>query len=160
MEPTVLDRLLEISALFQRDMQSAFAGTVLTETRVHALWVLQLSGPVTQQTLAQALGTTPRSVSALVDALEKHGYVVRTAHPDDRRAVLLTLTDQARSVMTRMQRDHDALTTSLLSAVDEADRPAFERGVSAVLGRLRQLVETESVAYTEVEDAADPGGAS
>ncbi|WP_308492388.1 MarR family winged helix-turn-helix transcriptional regulator [Microbacterium terrisoli] len=160
MGPTVLDRLLEISALFQRDMRSAFAGTSLTETRVHALWVLQLAGPVTQQILAHELGTTARSVSALVQALETHGYILRTPHPDDRRAVLVTLTEEARRVMTRMQHDHEALTASLLSAVDEADRPAFERGVVAVLERLRTLTQTESVAYTEVEDVADRGGAS
>ena len=159
MEPTVLDRLLEISALFQRDMQAAFAGTSLTETRVHALWVLQQAGPVTQQALAQALGTTPRSVSALVDGLEGSGYVVRTPHPDDRRAVLVTLTDAARTVMTRMQGDHDELTASLLSAVAPADRSAFERGVAAVLDRLRELVATESVAYADVESAPGPDGA-
>ncbi len=160
MEPTVLDRLLEISALFDRDMRSAFAGTSLTETRVHALWVLQHAGPITQQALAQALGTTARSVSALVDALETSGYVVRVRHPDDRRAVLVTLTDDARTVMTRMQRDHAELTTALLSAVDDADRPAFERGVLAVLERLRHLADVGQVAYADVEKAGAPGGAS
>ena len=151
MEPTVVDKLLEISALFQADMQNAFAGTSLTETRVHALWVLQHSGPMTQQALAGALGTTPRSVSALVDGLAVAGYVVRDRHPNDRRAFLVTLTPAAAEVMTRMQSDHERLTASLLEAVDESDRPGFERGVEAVRERLRQLVTTERVEYGGVE---------
>ena len=155
MEPTVLDRLLEISALFQRDMQNAFAGTALTETRVHALWVLQHAGPVTQQALAQALGTTPRSVSALIDALAAAGYVVRGPHPDDRRAHLVTLTEAAATLMAGMQSDHEQLTSTLLSAVDAADRPGFERGVLAVLERLRGLVASETVDYSAVERRAE-----
>lgn len=155
MEATVLDRLLEISALFQRDMQNAFAGTALTETRVHALWVLQHVGPVTQQALAHALGTTPRSVSALVDALVDAGYVLRGPHPDDRRAHLVTLTEAAAALMTGMQSDHEKLTSTLLSAVDPADRPGFERGVGAVLERLRDLVARETADYSAVEHRAE-----
>lgn len=151
METTVVDTLLEISALFQADMHNAFAGTSLTETRVHALWMLQHSGPMTQQALAGALGTTPRSVSALVDGLAGAGYVVRQQHPDDRRAFLVTLTAAARAVMTRMQSDHERLTAALLDAVAEEDRPAFERGVDAVRERLRRLVATETVDYGDVE---------
>lgn len=159
MEPTVVDKLLEISALFQADMKNAFAGTSLTETRVHALWVLQHAGPMTQQALAGALGTTPRSVSALVDGLVAAGYAVREQHPDDRRAFLITLTGAAREVMTRMQSDHEGLTASLLDAVAVADRPAFERGVDAVRERLRQLMATEHVDYGDVE-RGDRGGGS
>ncbi|MCW4456798.1 MarR family winged helix-turn-helix transcriptional regulator [Microbacterium sp. MPKO10] len=151
MEPTILDRLLGISALFQRDTARSFDGTSLTETRVHALWVLQNEGAATQQTLAAALSVTPRSVSALIDALESTGYVERQPHPDDRRAVLVVLTEQAATMMARMQRDHAALTTELLSAVDEADRAAFERGVNAVYERLADLVDGEPVTYIDLE---------
>ncbi len=151
MEPTILDRLLAISSLLQRDAQRAFAGTSLTEARVHALWVIRHAGPSTQQTLARALGTTPRSVSALVDGLAETGYVERRPHPDDRRAVLVTLTDRADKMMTRMEQDHRNLTADLLSAVDEPDRAAFERGVDAVFWRLSELVRREAVSYDDVE---------
>ncbi len=154
MEPTILDRLLAISSLFQRDMHRAFAGTSLTESRIHALWVLQHTGPSTQQTLAQALGVTPRSVSALVDGLETAGHVERRPHPDDRRAVLVTLTPSSERLMARMQEDHRELAQDLLGAVEEDDRDAFVRGVDAVFWRLTALVRDESVHYADVETAA------
>lgn len=147
MEPTILDRLLAISGLFQLDMQRAFAGTPLTEARVHALWVLHHGGPTTQQGLSDALGTTPRSVSALVDGLVSSGYAVREPHPTDRRSVLVSLTETARSLMERMQNDHQRLSEQLMEAIDEADRPAFERGVNAVFWRLDELVRNEAVNY-------------
>ncbi|MBK0418014.1 MarR family transcriptional regulator [Leucobacter sp. CSA1] len=146
MEATVLDRLLALSDLLQRDMGDSFAAD-LTESRVHALWVLHHLGPSTQQAMSQALRVTPRSVSALVDALEAAGYVTRSPHPEDRRAVLVALTPGAASMMARMQRDHTSLATRLLEAVAAEDRDAFERGLDAVLGRLRELVASESVSY-------------
>jgi DNA-binding MarR family transcriptional regulator len=147
----LLDRLLAISSLLQHDMRRAFAGTVLSETRVHALWVLHHVGPSPQQTLAEALQITPRSVSAIGDTLEAHGYVQRGAHPTDRRAVLVTLTPTAQRLMTRMQEDHAHLTDDLVQSVAEPDRAAFQRGVDAVLTRLSQLVSEEAVHYPEVE---------
>ncbi|WP_449282259.1 MarR family winged helix-turn-helix transcriptional regulator [Leucobacter sp.] len=160
MEPTILDRLLAIGSLFQRDVHRAFAGTSLTESRVHALWVLQHAGPSTQQTLARALGVTPRSVSALVDGLESSGYLERRPHPGDRRAVLVTLTPPAERLMERMQDEHRELAADLLGAVDEADRDAFARGVDAVFWRLTALVRDESVHYGDVEPGGTGGAAT
>lgn len=158
MEITVLDRLLAIASLFRSDMARSFAGTSLTETRVHALWVLADRGPSTQQDLSSALSVTPRSVSALVDSLVATGYAERRSHPNDRRAVLVELTAHASEMMRRMQDDHRRLSAALLGAVHEPDRPAFERGLDAVLGKLDELVRTESVRYTDVEPGGDRAG--
>lgn len=151
MPPTIVDQLAAISSLMQQDMQRAFRGTTLTETRVHALWVLTHLGPATQQQLSEALAITPRSVSALVDGLAASGYAERLPHPEDGRAVLVTLTERAAVMMRRMQEDHRRLSEDLASAVDEADRPAFERGIAAVLARLDHLVRHEEVGYGDVE---------
>ena len=43
--------------------------------------------------LADELGLTPRNITDAVDALESEGLVRRTAHPTDRRATLVELTD-------------------------------------------------------------------
>lgn len=147
MKPTLLDQLLAIAELFERDMRRAFHGTALTETRVHALWLLKHLGPATQQALAKELGTTARSVSALVDGLERAGYVRRALHPEDRRALLVTLTEEADAVMARMQVDHARLAAELTAAVDPEDLAAFERGIESVLARLSRLVDEESVHY-------------
>ncbi|ANJ28907.1 hypothetical protein ATC03_12325 [Agromyces aureus] len=141
--PTVLDRLLEIGELFQHDMATAFEGTTLTPARVRVLWVLQHSGPMTQQALASALEVSPRNVTALVDALEEGGHVTRSPHPTDRRATLVTLTDDAVARMRTMQAEHAELAAELLGAVAQTDREALERGVDAIATRLRELIEAD-----------------
>jgi DNA-binding MarR family transcriptional regulator len=48
-------------------------------------------------TLARMSRITKQSMSALVDHLEKHGYVERIADPDDARASLVRLTARGRA---------------------------------------------------------------
>ncbi|MHC9044842.1 MarR family winged helix-turn-helix transcriptional regulator [Microbacterium saperdae] len=140
MEPLLLDRLLLIGELFQKDMARAFDGTGLTAARVHLLWVLQHAGPSTQQSLSALCEVTPRNITGLVDALEQSGHVRRTPHPTDRRAVLVELTDDAAATMRGMQADHTQLNAALLEAVAPADRAAVERGVAAIAAHLEKLV--------------------
>lgn len=140
MTTALLDKLLLITSLFQQDMARAFADTPLTEARVTLLWTLALGGPSTQQALAEALSVTPRNISGLVDALEGHGYVRRTPHPSDRRAVLVRLTPKGDEVMTRMQRDHAELDADLRRAIAPERRDAFDHDIDAVIARLTELV--------------------
>ncbi|HYI31995.1 MAG TPA: MarR family transcriptional regulator [Glaciibacter sp.] len=156
MEPSILSKLLAISDLLQRDMARAFAGTPLTDARVAVLWIVQTLGPSTQQAIAEALRMSARNVSAMVDVLESHGYVVRSPHPTDRRAVIVTLTPPAAEQMDAMQREHAELTETLLAAVAPEDRPAFQRGLDAIAGRLEELVNEDAAA----RDAAREGGAA
>lgn len=151
--PTVLDRLLEISELFQHDIARAFEGTTLSPARVRVLWELQHGGPMTQQALATRLEVSARNVTGLVDALEDGGYVSRSPHPSDRRATIVSLTASARRRMREMQREHAELTADLLGAVDPVDRPALERGVDAIAARLRELIEADLAARAAREEA-------
>ncbi len=151
-DQTIFDKLLLISDLLQRDMNSSFAGTPLTASRVGVLWMVHHLGPSTQQSIAAGLGVSARHVSGLVDVLEKHGYVRRQAHPTDRRAVIVALTASARLLVAEMQRQHEAVTADLVSCVAEEDRAALDRGIDAIAARLTTLV-TES----EVQAPQDVG---
>ncbi|MEI5585356.1 MULTISPECIES: MarR family winged helix-turn-helix transcriptional regulator [unclassified Agromyces] len=152
---TVLDRLLEISELFQRDLAREFAGTSLTTARTRVLWDLAHAGPSTQRALANRLEVSARNVTGLVDALEEAGYVRRARHPTDRRATLVTLTPSADELMREMQRDHEELSSTLLAAVAPDDRAALLRGVDAIAARLHELVEASDAARA-VAHAAEP----
>lgn len=143
---TVLDRLLEVSDLFQKDMARAFAGTPLTPSRVRVLWDLAANGPSTQHALASRLEVSARNITGLVDALEAGGYVARSPHPHDRRSIVVSLEPSAQELMATMQREHADLTAELLGAVEPADRAALERGITAIADRLRDLVAEAAAA--------------
>lgn len=140
MSTALFNQLLAVSDLLQRDMARAFANTPLTESRVAVMWILQTNGPSTQREIANALHVSGKNVSLLVDALEKHDYVRREPHPDDRRAVLVTLTDSAVELMSTMQHEHAELAETLVSAVAPEDLASVERGIGAIVARLTELV--------------------
>ena len=152
-EITVLDRLLEIGELFQKDMARAFEGTPLTPARTRLLWDLQHGGPSTQHALAERLEVSPRNITGLVDALEAGGYVTRSPHPSDRRATIVSLAASTRDLMREMQREHSELTDDLLGVVQPADRAALERGVDAIAARLRELVAAEEARRADRAEA-------
>lgn len=138
--PLLLDRLLQIADLFQRDMAREYDGTPLSAARMGVLWTIHHSGPVAHHTIADALAVSARNITALVDALEDAGYVTRVPHPTDRRARLVALTSAGSEVMEHTVREHAALNATLLDAVPEADRARVESAIAAIADRLARLV--------------------
>jgi DNA-binding MarR family transcriptional regulator len=81
--------------LIHNRMERWSEGHGLSEGRLRVLGVLRFNqGCMTMTALAEALRTTPRNVTGLIDHLEKDGYVERVSDPADRRSVLARLTEK------------------------------------------------------------------
>jgi DNA-binding MarR family transcriptional regulator len=137
---TVLDQVLEVAVLINRDMNSSLGDLGLTPARTHLLWELLHRGPSTQRVLAEALDVTPRNVTGLVDALAETGYVTRRPHPVDRRATLVTLTDHGTDVTTRMQKGQEHFARLLFADMSDRQLDALRDSLEHVLSRLREVV--------------------
>lgn len=117
-------------------------GTGITPARVQLLGLLAAAPqPVIMRQLVQALGTTARAVTGLVDGLEAEQLVRRVPHPHDRRAILVELSEQGRASLSGFsggltraagvfdvlsedeQRTLLALLTRLTSALGAEQRP-------------------------------------
>jgi DNA-binding MarR family transcriptional regulator len=139
----VFDRLLEIALLIEADVTASFAGTALSTSRAHLLWELHRLGPSTQQSLATALGVTPRNVTGLVDGLEMARYVERKPHPHDRRAVLVTLTGLGADTVTGMARDREHLAARLVSGFSQQRLRALSKDLDAISTRLQAMLRSD-----------------
>ncbi len=78
--------------------------------------------PLRMRDLGEALGIAPRTVTSLVDALEREGLVERVRHPTDRRAFLLTLTPVGRTVHAKAEEIDRAALATATSALTPAQR--------------------------------------
>jgi DNA-binding MarR family transcriptional regulator len=135
-----LDSVLELAVLLGDDMARDLARRGLTGSRARLVWELHRRGPSTQQTLAGALGVTPRAITGLVDALTVGGFVTREPHPRDRRATLVTFTPRGERAATALERDHIHLAGRLFGDMSSTTFRGFTRGLDEVLARLRELL--------------------
>jgi DNA-binding MarR family transcriptional regulator len=134
----VLDQLLAVTVLLNEDATQSLAKEGLTLPRAHLLWHLHHQGPSTQKALADALRVSPRNVTGLVDGLAEAGFVSRRAHPTDRRATLVSLTERGAASMAQMAREHQELARLLFGRMEEFE--AFASGLGHVLARLNEAL--------------------
>lgn len=148
----VLDSLLAITAVLHADQERELDRRGLTTPRTHLLWLLFHRGPATQAQLSNDLGVTPRYVTTLVDALETTGLARREAHPTDRRAVLVHLTDRGRALMAEMDAEHAELGAALIEGLDASTVAAAVRALDHVRSRLDHLVAEHERAQQQREE--------
>ena len=133
----VVDRLFELAVVLSDLMNRRLADNGLTPARGEILWLLHRRGPLTQRQLSEILHCTPRNVTGLVDALENAGFVARTRHPADRRAILVSLTTRGQTLATGWSADRDEGTARLFAGTSSADLTTFATVLDRVLAVLR-----------------------
>ncbi len=131
-----LERLFELAAQLNGALDQGLVARGLTRSRAEVLWRLAGQEPMTQRQLSQALHCTPRNVTDLVDALETAGLVSRGPHPTDRRATLVSLTNEGRTATARMQADLSGLAGVLLSGLADEEVATLDRALHQMLERL------------------------
>lgn len=136
-----LDQLLLVSAVLHDDQERELGKLGLTPRTTHVLWLVHHGGPQRQRDLADAMQVTPRHVTTLVDGLIADGLVERTPHPDDRRAVLVTLTPRGAQLMSTMADDNVRLAASLTEGWTDAEVDDLRGRIETVTARLHALIE-------------------
>jgi DNA-binding MarR family transcriptional regulator len=133
----VMDQLFDLAVVLGEVMNTRLADHGLTTARAELLWVLHRSGPRTQRELSQVLKCTPRNVTGLVDALEQTGFVERTKHPDDRRAIIVRLTARGRTLIDSWSTDREHGSAQLLGGIPGDQLAVLSVVLDQVLVRLR-----------------------
>lgn len=154
-----LNRTFELGARLASATERGLDSMGLTLARATLLWHVHHRGPLTQRELSQALGVTPRNVTGLVDALEATGFVTRTPHPTDRRATLVTLTEQGRTTAALRDSEYRQFAVRMFGDVPPEGLGSFISVVDHVLARLREggsgSLATPSVAGTALDMVPD-----
>ncbi|AFI62394.1 MarR family transcriptional regulator [Bifidobacterium animalis subsp. animalis MCC 1489] len=70
-----------------------------TQGEMFVLRELEFQGSCTPSQLAQAMGATSGRISSILSGLTRKGWIVRTGDPQDRRSVVIELSDEGRRVV-------------------------------------------------------------
>ena len=118
-----LQGLFTLSNETEREI-ARILGLNLTDFR--ALSALAQSGPVTVGRLAEDLGSTPATTTAIVSRMESRGYMERHRSTEDRRHVQVSLTPAASRGIMNLMRPLMTATNDHITAL-----PADHRAVVA-----------------------------
>src|SRR5260370_18881060 len=91
--------------------------------------------------LGEQLGATPRNMTALVDALEEAQLVVRRAHPTDRRATLIELSEAGAAATEQAPEPRLVAMAELFSSPSAGERAQF----AALVVKLTQAMDPAQV---------------
>ena len=94
-----IQALRALIASVERMQRAASTRYGLSTSEAVALRELEVNGSLTPSDIAQRTGLTSSSVTNLVDRLERLGLARRRAHPDDRRSVLIDLTEEGTAAL-------------------------------------------------------------
>ncbi len=95
------DRLHSATLHLLRRLRAEDETLGISAPRLSALSVLVFGGPRRIGELADVEQVEPPTMTRLVDALERDGYVTRTPDPDDRRAVVIRATASGSRALKR-----------------------------------------------------------
>lgn len=108
----------------------------LTPDQYTALRLLAEAGPagLRQRVLTPLMASDPNTIAALLDRMERAGWVRRTPDPADRRALVVTLTPPGQRRFEQAREIAQALQAEVLSVLPERERAPF-------LARLERVAE-------------------
>jgi DNA-binding MarR family transcriptional regulator len=131
----IVDRINGLRRRFHRMLDETLAEFGLSDGEWKALGHLQLAGPPYRRPVGQLAKGADLSSGAMtnrLDRLEEAGFVRRVPDPDDRRGVLVELTDAGRKAWKDSVSAQAAKESLVAAALDAGEK----RQLNALLRRL------------------------
>jgi len=111
----------------------------LTPPQIHSVFWLGVDGPLTMGELAQRIGVTEKTITGIVDRLERSGHAARERDDADRRVVRVKLSRKGQEAQAKLSQNVLKKTVAMLSLLDVEDRRALRRIVATLLERAAAL---------------------
>jgi DNA-binding MarR family transcriptional regulator len=112
-----------------RRLRNEREDTSLTLNQLSAMGTLARLGPITLGELAAAERIQPPSMTRTVSALEERGLVARESDSDDRRLVIVRLSDEGKQMLAADRRRRDAWLNQRLRELTSDEREVLRRAV-------------------------------
>jgi DNA-binding MarR family transcriptional regulator len=114
--------------------------------QLNIMYTLQRKGVMTMSRLADGLGVSLSNATGLVDRIEERGFIERTRVPEDRRVVVVRVTEAG----TRMLQETDALNDELMRDVLARLHPAELPVIAHAVAELRSALEATAAQSTPI----------
>ncbi len=93
----------------------------ITNNEIHVIEAIGMGEPKNMSSIARSLSVTVGTLTISMNSLVKKGYVVRQRSEEDRRVVLVSLSEKGREVFCRHESFHKAMIDEVIDGLDEEE---------------------------------------
>jgi DNA-binding MarR family transcriptional regulator len=133
------DLYLEVHHRMRRVFDGAMNACGVSLARTKVLTQLH-RGPARPSVLAAEFGFAPRTITELVDTLERDGLVTRQPDPTDRRALLVALTSEGEAALAVGRAARARLMKQVFGALGPDDRATMARLLQTLDDAMAELI--------------------
>lgn len=117
----------------------------VTVNDMHVMEAIGIGFPQNMSTVAKALMVTTGTLTISVNGLVKKGYVERVRSEEDRRVVLVSLTDKGKRAYRDHQRFHEEMVTAVIEELTVEEQKVLEKA----LGNLSRFFHDRVISNVE-----------
>ena len=111
---TVLDK--ECQAIITEEFRD------ITNNDMHIIEAVGIDEPRSMSVIAKKLSVTVGTLTTNMNGLEKKGYILRERSAEDKRVVLVTLTERGRKAFFHHRDFHKNMIKSIVKGLDEDEK--------------------------------------
>jgi DNA-binding MarR family transcriptional regulator len=126
----------------------------ISMSQLHVMHLLDRHGEMAMSRLADMIGVSVSNATGLIDRVEERGYVERIRVPNDRRVVLVRISDTGRGVLHEVEAGREQIFDRIL---DELDPNQLTR-LAAALADLRSALTSTLAGHAHAHHSDEPQG--
>jgi DNA-binding MarR family transcriptional regulator len=136
--PLLIYLLKQVELAVRAQIDEIVRPVGLTATQYTALTVLERHQNMSSAQLARYSFVTAQSMADLITALEDRKLIERHRDTNDRRRLVVALTDDGRAMLDRCRDAITALEATMLTGLSTAQRRAFRETLTTCYGNVSQ----------------------
>jgi DNA-binding MarR family transcriptional regulator len=109
------------------------------------MFTVLVAGPLEPGQIARLAGVTRASISAVLNTLERDGFVSRLRESKDRRVVTIVLTDAGRAAVIEGYRRQHEVERAWMDALDDTERAQLIAALRLLLAKRPVFVDDDDV---------------
>jgi MarR family transcriptional regulator, 2-MHQ and catechol-resistance regulon repressor len=127
---------MQTARALQERIRDEMAKNNLSITEFSVLEVLFHKGKQTIQQIGNSILISSGSMTYVIDKLEQRTLLKRTACPDDRRAIHVTLTEEGMELMNKVMPIHEDFVDYAFDSLDSGEADTLVRLLKNVKGKI------------------------
>ncbi len=101
----------------------------VTANDMHVIEAVDMEGARNMTSVAKTLGVTTGTLTIAVNSLVKKGYVERVRSEEDRRVVLISLSEKGRKAYLHHQRFHEQMIEAIVEELSAEEQVVLEKAL-------------------------------